>query len=89
MALGAQRGMVVRLVLEGTLVRVGMGLVIGTILSVMATMLLKHVFADFGGGVATSFGLAAAVLLAVGAVAGLAPAMRAGSIDPMRALRTE
>jgi ABC-type antimicrobial peptide transport system permease subunit len=50
---------------------------------------LRSSFAGFGGGVLSSLGISAAVLLAVGLLAGLIPALRAASVDPVTALRTE
>ncbi|HEX3985647.1 MAG TPA: ABC transporter permease [Acidobacteriaceae bacterium] len=89
MALGAQRGDVVRLILGHALVRVAIGLGIGAALSGLSAALLRNSFADFGGGVLSSLGTAAAALLAVGLVAGLIPALRAASVDPVKALRME
>ncbi len=89
MALGAQRSDVVQLILGHALVLVATGLAIGAALSGLSSVLLRSSFAGFGGGVLSSLGLAAAVLLAVGVVAGLIPALRAASVDPVKALRTE
>jgi ABC-type antimicrobial peptide transport system permease subunit len=52
-------------------------------------MARRNSFANFGGGVFWSLLLAGVVLLVVGAVAGLIPALRAASVDPAKALRTE
>jgi predicted permease len=89
MALGAQRSDVVRLILGHALVRVAIGLAIGAVLAGLSAALLRNSFADFGGGVASSLGTAAGVLLAVGVLAGLIPALRAASVDPVKALRME
>ncbi|MGB7356245.1 MAG: ABC transporter permease [Acidobacteriaceae bacterium] len=89
MALGAQRSDVVRLILGHALVLVAIGLGIGAALSGLGSALLRSSFADFGGGVLGSLGIAAALLLAVGLVAGLIPALRAASVDPVKALRME
>ncbi len=89
MALGAQRSDVVRLILGHALVRVAIGLGIGAVLAGLSAALLRNTFADFGGGVVSSLGTAAAVLLAVGVLAGLIPALRAASVDPVKALRME
>lgn len=89
MALGAQRSDVVRLILGHALVRVAIGLAIGAGLSGAASAVLRGSFADFGGGVFWSLSVAALVLLAVGVLAGLIPALRAASVDPVKALRME
>jgi predicted permease len=89
MALGAQRSDVVQLILGHALLLVGIGLGIGVVLSAAASAILKRAFADFGGGIFSSLALSAMALVAVGAVAGLIPALRAASVDPVKALRME
>jgi putative ABC transport system permease protein len=89
MALGARRVDVVSLILKQALVLVAAGLAIGALLATLMTALLRHAFAGFGGGIAQSLIVAAATMLAVGVLAGLIPALRAASIDPMQALRSE
>ena len=89
MALGANRGNIVAMVLRGTLMQLLVGLAIGIpILLVggrLAASQLYHVrFYD-----PISILLAVLVLSAAAAFAGLIPATRASSIDPMRALRIE
>ncbi len=89
MALGAQRSDVVQLILGHALVLVAIGLGIGAALSAVASALLRRAFTDFGGGIFSSLVLAAVVLFAVGLLAGLIPALRAATVDPVKALRTE
>ncbi len=89
MALGAQRGSVLSLILRDAMVRVTIGLGIGVVVSVAAFALVRHEFADFGMGSFRSFGAATVLLLLVGAVAGLVPAARAASVNPVQALRRE
>jgi ABC-type antimicrobial peptide transport system permease subunit len=89
MALGAERSDVVQLILGHALLLVGIGLGIGAVLSAAASAILRRTFTDFGGGIVPSLGLAAVALLAVGVLAGLIPALRAASVDPMKALRME
>lgn len=88
-ALGAQRGQVIGLVMKSALAWVGIGLAIGVGLSFFAASMLKHLFTSFGGGVVSSLSVAMAALLVIGALAGLLPAQRAASIDPAKALRNE
>jgi ABC-type antimicrobial peptide transport system permease subunit len=89
MALGARRVDVVNLILKQALLLVALGLTIGAVLAAAVAVLLRHAFTGFGGGIAPSLVAAAAVMLAVGVLAGVIPAVRAASIDPMRALRSE
>jgi predicted permease len=89
MALGAQRGGILRLVLGNALAWVASGLMLGLVLSVAATAALLHFFAAFGGGLLTSLIAGACIIGAGGVLAGLAPALRASSIQPGIALRSE
>jgi predicted permease len=89
MALGANRGNVVALVLRGASIQVGLGLAIG----IPVALLGGHFMSSQLYGVRTydPFTLAVAVLVlsAFAAVAGIIPARRAASVEPMNALRTE
>jgi ABC-type antimicrobial peptide transport system permease subunit len=89
MALGANRGDVVALVLRGASLQVGIGLAIG----IPVALLGGHFMASQLYGVRTYDPLtlagAVVVLSAFAGVAGFIPARRAASIEPMNALRTE
>ena len=89
MALGADRGHVVKMILRGALWQIGIGLGLGIPLAVLAGKLMKDQL--FGVQPWDPRMLAgAAVLLAVAAlIAAAIPARRAASIDPMQALRSE
>jgi len=89
MALGAQRGDVVRLIMRKALLLVVIGLAIGAGCSATASAALRKSFAEFGGGIFWSLLLSGVTLLVVGALAGLIPALRAASVDPAKALRAE
>ncbi len=89
MALGAQRIDVVQLILGQALLLVVIGLGIGAALSAVASAILRRIFTQFGGGVFSSLGWAALAMLVVGVFAGLIPALRAASVDPVKALRAE
>jgi ABC-type antimicrobial peptide transport system permease subunit len=89
MALGAQRSDVVQLILGHALLLVVVGLGIGAALSAAADAVLRRTFTDFGGGIFSSLTVAALTLLVVGVLAGLIPALRAASVDPVKALRME
>ena len=89
MALGAQRGQILSLVMRGALLWVGIGLALGLVLSNIATSTLRHFFTEFGPDAVSTSMLAMAIMIAVGAIAGLAPARQAASVDPATILRSE
>ena len=88
MALGAQRGDVLRMVLDSTAASVGSGLVLGVILSLG----LNRIITSWAQGSPITIAvllLVSALLAAVAAMACLFPAHHASTIDPMKALRYE
>jgi len=89
MALGANRGNVVALVLRAASFQVGLGLALGAPAALLAGRLMSSQL--YGVKTYDPFTLVAAVVLlsASAAVAGFIPARRAASIEPMNALRTE
>jgi len=89
MALGAQRGEVVRLMLVDGLRPAFYGLVLGLAASVGAVRLIQSMLYGTRPLDPAIFASVAASLLIVAALACLVPAWRASRIDPMQALRTE
>jgi predicted permease len=89
MALGANRGNVVVLVLRAASWQVGLGLALGIPVALLGTRLMASQL--YGVRTYDPFTLGAAVLVlaAFAAIAGFIPARRAASIEPMNALRTE
>jgi predicted permease len=89
MALGANRGNVVALVLRGASFQVAVGLAIGIPAALLGGRLMSSQL--YGVHTYDPFTLAAAVLLlsAFAGVAGFIKARRAASVEPMSALRTE
>jgi predicted permease len=89
MALGAQRGDVLRtMAARGSRLAI-IGLVIGGLLAAAAGSLLESMLYGVSAVDAIAFSAAAAVLLLVAGVANLIPAAGATRIDPIRALRSE
>jgi predicted lysophospholipase L1 biosynthesis ABC-type transport system permease subunit len=87
LALGAQRGGVVGLVLTRVAVLVGLGVVAGTALSVWASRFVATLLYDLAPGDPSTLAGAVVVLAAVGAAAGCVPAWRAARTDPATVLR--
>jgi macrolide transport system ATP-binding/permease protein len=89
MALGAKRGSVVTMVMRGAVIQAGIGLAIGVPVALMCVRFVKAQLYEITNADATVMAGAILTLAAAACVAGLIPARRAASIDPMRALRTE
>lgn len=89
MALGAERANVVRMVMRGAMVQAGIGLAIGIPVALFCMRFVKSQLYDVAG-INSGVMIGAVCALAVSAcVAGLIPARRAASTDPMQALRNE
>ena len=89
MALGAQRGDVVSLVLTRAMWIVVSGVAIGLIAAASLTRLLRAFLFDVTPTDPVAFVAVTALLVAIGALAAWLPARRAASIDPVGALRAE
>jgi predicted permease len=89
MALGADRGKVLGLVLRGAFRRVVAGLVLGVPLAVGAGYWLSAQLYGVSFWDPAALGVAAASLASAAFIASIVPALRAAAIAPMNALRTE
>ena len=89
MALGAQRGAVVWMVLRRVLLLAAVGLAISVPVALSGTRLVKSFLFETQPNDPGTLALAGAVLLSAAILAGLAPARRASRIDPLAALRHE
>jgi predicted permease len=87
MALGAERGRVVRLVLRETVALVGFGIAAGVATAVAGARVVESQLFGVEARDPLVFAASAAVLLAACLAAGAGPAWRAARIDPVRALR--
>ena len=89
MALGATRQAVLWRALRNALTLAAIGIATGLIASVGLTRFLGSLLYEVKPLDGDAIWSAALVLLACSAIAGLIPARRAASIDPMRTLRSE
>jgi putative ABC transport system permease protein len=88
-ALGAQRGDVIRMILRDALILVAMGVAIGVPVTLAATRLVSSLLFGLKPADWVSLSLAVMSMLVVAAVAGYIPARRASRVDPMVALHYE
>jgi ABC-type antimicrobial peptide transport system permease subunit len=89
MALGAQRGAVVWMVLRRVLALSAVGLAISVPAALIASRLVKSFLFGTQPHDPGTLALAGVVLLSAALLAGYAPARRASRIDPLAALRLE
>jgi predicted permease len=89
MALGAQKGDVLWLIMRETLVLLAAGVAVGVPAALMAARLIKSLLFGLGPSDPLTITCAIVVLFFSGAVAGFLPAWRAASIEPTLALRSE
>jgi len=89
MALGAERGSVLRMVLGSGLRMAIAGVVLGVILSLGLTRFLAGALYGVGSSDGLTFAGSSLLLIGVAIVASYVPAWRATKVDPVIALRTE
>jgi ABC-type antimicrobial peptide transport system permease subunit len=89
MALGADRGAVLRMVLRGAAGMAAIGICLGVGLALALGRYVESQLYGVRGGDLLTLGGAAGVLLAVVVFSGWLPARRASRVDPMLALRYE
>ncbi|MEP6496103.1 MAG: FtsX-like permease family protein [bacterium] len=89
LALGANARSLLGLVLGQGLRLAGMGVVLGTLGAVAATRLMRSMLFDVTPGDPVTIGVVGAGICVVAVVAGVLPAKRAMSVDPVTSLREE
>ena len=89
MALGAQRGAVLRLIMREGSVMLGAGIALGLLLAAATGKILSGILYEVGAFDPPAFASAFIILSAATLFATWFPARRATRINPMIALRTE
>ena len=89
MALGAARGRVIAMVMRGAMLQALLGLSIGAPVAMLCVRYVKSQLYEITSVNFEVMAAAIAILSVAAAIAGLVPARRAASIDPVRALRIE
>ncbi len=89
MALGAQRGTVVGMVMGESMLLVGIGVMLGIAAALWAGRFVKTVVYGLSANDPVTIGTAVALIALVSALAGYLPARRASNVDPMEALRQQ
>ena len=88
-ALGADRASVAAMIVRRTLALAAIGVVLGTIGSLVLTRVLSRFLFNITPTDPATFVAAAGALVAVALIAGLIPARKASSVDPLISLRAE
>jgi hypothetical protein len=89
MAVGADRGRIVRMVLGQGARLAAAGIVLGTLAALVTTRVLASLLYGISPFDPAAYAMACGLLLAVACLANLLPALSAARIDPLRALKTE
>jgi len=89
MALGAERGKVIRLVMGEMLLVILLGIVAGVVTGILCARFVESQLFGVKAADPAVYAMSVAALLAASLAAAFIPAWRASRIDPMRALRYE
>jgi ABC-type antimicrobial peptide transport system permease subunit len=89
LALGAERGAVIRMMLRDVCLVAGVGLAIGVSAALASSRLVESFLFETKPNDPRAVAIAAAILLISALAAGSGPAWRASRVDPLTALRHE
>ncbi len=88
-ALGAMRGSIVGLIMREVVILIGAGMAAGAVLALLMSQWVRSQLFGLSPNDPATFTAAAACLALAAGVAGLVPALRAGRVDPVTAIREE
>jgi macrolide transport system ATP-binding/permease protein len=89
MALGAERGGVIAMVMRGAIIQAAVGLAIGIPVAMVCVRFVKSQLYEITSADFRVMAGAIVIMALAALAAGIIPARRAASIDPVRALRME
>ncbi len=89
MALGARRGIVLKMVLRDAALLLAIGIVVGVVASLISASVLQSMLYGTGSRNPLVLTLVCIAVALAGLIAAYIPAFRAASIEPMQALRSE
>jgi len=89
MALGAERGGVIAMIMRGALIQTALGLAIGIPVALLSVRFVKTQLYEITSADHTVMTAAIVTLAIAACIAGIIPARRTASIDPVQALRVE
>jgi predicted permease len=89
LAIGAARGRIVRMVLAQGGRLAGLGIIVGTLVSLGSAQVLRSLLYGISPFDPVAYGAACLLLLTVAGAANFVPALKAARIDPLRALRRD
>jgi macrolide transport system ATP-binding/permease protein len=89
MALGAERTGVIAMVMRGAILQIALGLAIGVPVALVCVRFVKAQLYEINSANPSLMAATIAILAAAACIAGIIPARRAASTDPVKALRME
>jgi ABC-type antimicrobial peptide transport system permease subunit len=89
MALGAERTRVIGMVMRGAMTQAFLGLIVGTPVAMLCVRYVKALLYEIASVDLGVMAVAIVVLVVAACIAGMIPARRAASINPVQALRVE
>jgi ABC-type antimicrobial peptide transport system permease subunit len=89
MALGAERTRVIGMVMRGAMVQAFLGLIVGVPVAMLCVRYVKAQLYEIASVDLGVMAVAIVVLVVAAFIAGMIPARRAASINPVEALRVE